>query len=103
MIKHLLAGAVASVIMSGAALAQVSLLPAPPPGANDTTIKAGIAPDGSIHASTTSKSVDDNGQEVKVNHSFQSGADGTRETHSQTQTDLDSGNSVTTSTTTQQR
>lgn len=98
MIKHLLAGAVASVLLTGVAVAQIQI---PPPG-SDTTIKAGIAPDGSIHATATSKGVDENGQDVKINQSYQAGPGGTQVSHSQTQTDPDTGNSITRSTTTTQ-
>lgn len=99
MIKHLLTTAAAAVLMSGVALAQTIVVPAGTPG-GDTTIKAGVAPDGSIRASATTKSLDANGQVIKDQHVYQSGPDGTTLGHTQTQTDLTTGDS-TTSTTTQ--
>ena len=102
MIKHLLAGAVASVVLTGVAVAQVQVSPIVPPPGSNTTIRAGIAPDGTVHATATSNGVDENGQDVKINQSYQTGPDGTRVMQSQTQTDPDTGNSVTRSTTTTQ-
>lgn len=98
MIKHLLAAAAATVLMSGVAVAQTIVVPGQTPG-GDTTIKAGLAPDGSIRASATTKSLDANGQAVKDRQSYQSGPDGTTLGHSQTQTDLTTGDSMTNSTT----
>jgi len=102
MIKHLLMAAVASVVLTGVAVAQVQMSPILPPPGSDTTIKAGIAPDGTIHATATSRGVDENGQPVKINQSYQTGPDGSRASQSQTQIDPDTGNSITRSTTTTQ-
>jgi hypothetical protein len=73
------------------------------PSDNATTIRANIAPDGSIRASTTQQSLDANGQEVTEKHTYRSGPDGTAESHSQIQVDPDTGSVTTTTTTTEQR
>jgi hypothetical protein len=115
MIKSLLTAA-ATVVLSGAALAQSAppvfapgapppavIAPAPPPAGpadTNTTIRAHVRPDGSIHASTTKKGLDKNGQPVTERHSYSNGPDGTKETHSQTQTDPATGNTETNTTTT---
>ena len=107
MIKSLLTTAAAAVILSGTAMAQAPttvILPsvAQPAGPSDgsTTIKAKLAPDGSIDAQATQKSLGPDGQLQTSQHTYQSGPDGTRINHTQTQVDPGTGNAVTNSTTT---
>jgi hypothetical protein len=65
-----------------------------------TTIRANVSPDGSVRASTTQKGLDENGQVVTQRNSYSNGPDGTKETHSQTQTDPATGNTETNTSTT---
>lgn len=105
-IKSLLTTAAATVMISGVALAQAPpTVSIPPAGPSDssTTIKTNVAPDGSVEASATQKSLSPDGQAIKDKHTYSNGPGGTEESHSQTQIDTDSGNAVTTSTTTTQQ
>lgn len=107
MIKSLLTTAAVAVLFSGTAMAQVPpsvVIPPQAPSAvpsdGSTTIKATLAPDGSIRAQATQKSLDPDGQQVTSQHTYQSGPDGTQIRNSQTQVDPGTGSAVTTSTTT---
>jgi hypothetical protein len=77
----------------------------PPSGPSDssTTIKATVAPDGTIHAQVTQKSLGPDGQPTVDQHCYQTGPEGTKESHSQTQIDPGTGTAVTNSTTTTTR
>lgn len=111
MIKSFATAAAAITLFSGVALAQSSttvIIPgtAPPstaPSDGSTTIKANIAPDGTIHAQATQKTLGPDGQPIVEKHSYRSGPDGTQLSHSQTQVDPDTGTAVTNSTTTTTR
>ncbi len=94
MTKHLLAGAVAVVLMSGVASAQVYppapppiavAPPAPVPGSSTTTT---VAPtfNGGYRSSTTTKGVDINGNQVTKKDVYKEGVEGSTETHTKTQT-----------------
>jgi hypothetical protein len=106
MIKSLLAATAATALLSGVALAQSTtvIIPgAPPPNAHSdgsTTIKANIAPDGTIRAQATQKSLGPDGQPIVDKQSYQTGPEGTQQSHSQRQVDPDTGTAVTNSTTT---
>jgi hypothetical protein len=103
MFKALLASVAATAMLTGVALAQTTTIitPAPPPAAptDNTTIRATIGPDGKIDASATQQGIAGDGQVVTEKRSFQNGPDGTTESHSQTQIDPATGNTVTRSTT----
>ena len=101
MIKHLLAGAAAIVLMSGVASAQVyppappPYPPAPPPIAvappapvpgSSTTTTVAPTPEGGQRSSTTTKGVDINGNQVTKKDVYKEGVEGSTETHTKTQT-----------------
>ena len=107
MIKSFLTTAAATALFAGTAMAQTPptvIIPsqAPPgvPTDGSTTIKATLAPDGSVRAQATQKSLDPDGQQVTSQHTYQSDPDGTRISHSQTQVDPVTGDATTNSTTT---
>lgn len=121
MTKHLLAGAAATVLMSGVALAQ-TYPPAPPPpvpppplvapapvappvvppapvgSSSSTTITP--TPDGGYRSSTTEKGVDVNGNEVTRKKIYHEGIAGSSETHTKTETDPFGGTTTRSTTTT---
>jgi opacity protein-like surface antigen len=108
MIKHLLAGAVAAALMSGAAFAQ-TYPPAPTPVAppapiagssTSTTTTVAPGPNGGYRASTTRKGVDINGNQVTAKHSYKEGISGSTETRTRSETDPGAGTTTTRSKTT---
>lgn len=123
MTKHLLAGAAATVLLSGVAFAQ-TYPPAPPPpvappplvapapiappvvppapagSSSSTTTTITPAPDGGYRSSTTEKGVDVNGNEVTRKNIYHEGIAGSSETHTKTETDPFGGTTTRSTTTT---
>jgi hypothetical protein len=110
MAKHLLASVAAVVLMSGVASAQI-YPPAPPPQpyppAPPTMPVAPPAPvptpDQDYRASTTSKGMDANGNEVTKKDVYKEGIEGRSETHTKTETDPWGGTTTRSTTTTAPR
>jgi hypothetical protein len=119
MTKHLLASVAAAVLMSGVASAQIYppapplqpyppapppmpvAPPAPVPGLSTTTVAP--TPDEGYRASTTSKGVDANGNEVTKKDVYKEGIEGRSETHTKTETDPRGGTTTRSTTTTAPR
>jgi opacity protein-like surface antigen len=101
MAKHLLASVAAVVLMSGVASAQI-YPPAPPtmPVAPPAPVPT---PDQDYRASTTSKGMDANGNEVTKKDVYKEGIEGRSETHTKTETDPWGGTTTRSTTTTAPR
>lgn len=107
MTKHLLAGGAAYLLMSGVALAQTYppspppvVAPVPAPGSStSTTTTIAPSPDGGYRASTLTKGVDVNGNEVTKKNTYREGIEGSAETHTKTETSPYGGTTTTRSTT----
>jgi hypothetical protein len=106
MTKHLLAAVAAAGLMSGIAFAQTyppspPPTPAPPsvgiPGSTTTTTTVGPT---TSHATTITKGVDANGNEITKEDTYREGIAGSTESHKTTVTDPDGGTTTTRSKTT---
>jgi hypothetical protein len=118
MIKHLLTGAAAIVLMSGVASAQTYppapppppgtvVIPVPPPppvpGSNTTTTTVTPSPGGDHGEVTIHKEVDGKGNRVIEKDINREGIAGSTETHEKTEIDRDGGTTTTRETTTKPR
>ena len=119
MTKYLLVGAVAAVLIPGAAFAQTYppapppppgavVMPAPPaapvPGASTTTTTTvAPSPDGDHREVTIHKEMDEKGGAVIEKDVHREGIAGSTETHTKTETDRDGGTTTTRETTTKPR
>jgi hypothetical protein len=127
MTKPLLAGVAAVVLMSGVVSAQVyspapppyppappppTYPPAPPPDTvappapvpgSSTKTTVAPTPDGGYRASTTTKGVDANGNEVTKKDVYKEGVEGNSETQTKTETDPLGGTTTRSTTTTAPR
>ena len=116
MMKHLLTGVSAAVLISGVASAQVYapsppappgavVVPAPPPPpvavpGTTTTTTVAPSPDGDHRETTIHKEVDRKGNTVTEKDVHREGIAGSTETHTKTETDRDGGTTTTRETTT---
>src|SRR6201993_2440900 len=103
MIKQLLAGVAGVGLMTGFAFAQTYIPASPPPAAvgvpGSTTTTTTISPT-TDHATTITKGVDANGNEIEKKDSYREGVAGSSESHTTTVTDPDGGTTTTRSKTT---
>jgi hypothetical protein len=104
MTKYLLAAVTATVLISGAASAQI-YPPAPPPppvpgASTTTTTTVSPNPDGDHRETTIHKEVDRKGNTVIEKDVHREGIAGSTDTHRKTETDRDGGTTTTTETTT---
>ena len=110
MTKHLLAGVAAFGLLSSAAFAQTYIPVSPPPatvappslgvpGSTTTTTTTSPTTD---HATTITKGVDANGNEITKKDSYREGVAGSSESHTTTFTDPDGGTTTRKTTTKQE-
>jgi hypothetical protein len=103
MTKHLLAGVAAFGLLSSAVFAQTYIPVSPPPAAvappavgvpGSTTPTTTTSPT-TDHATTITKGVDANGNEIEKKDNYREGVAGSSESHTTTVTDPDGGTTTT--------